>query len=288
MNRTRIAIQGGPASFHDAAARQLCQGNAVESVPHTTFRSLCTALEQGEVDAAVMAIENTLAGSLLPNYTLLQEHGLHVIAEHWLPIDQNLLALPGQNLTEIQTVLSHPVALAQCGAFLQQHPQLQPVETHDTADSARIILEQQLKNTAAIAGKAAATLYGLEVLASNIADSVDNYTRFLLLQRQNPEVAAGADKAILSFRKPLHTSTLTLLLSLLQKHQVELTLLQTLPTTDTRAHLVAELEAAHVEQLQEAIAQVRPLVEDMQVLGMLEKAARPSVATPEKEALATH
>ncbi|WP_276497559.1 prephenate dehydratase [Pontibacter litorisediminis] len=286
MNKTRIAIQGGPASFHDAAARQLLCATPTETVPCNTFRSLCSELEQAQVHAAVMAIENTLAGSLLPNYALLQEHRLHVAAELWLPIEQNLMALPGQSISDIRTVLSHPVALAQCGGFLQQHHYLKPQETHDTADSARIIREQQLPVTAAIAGKAAAALYGMEVLAENIADTAHNHTRFLLLQREQPAVPAAADKAILTFRKPLHTSTLTLLLSLLQKYQVELTLLQTLPAHDARGQLVAELEAAHIEPLQEAIAQVKPLVEELQVLGLLQKAARPATAPTEKETAA--
>ncbi|OKL39773.1 prephenate dehydratase domain-containing protein [Pontibacter flavimaris] len=288
MNRTRIAIQGGPASFHDAAARQLLAGNPVETVPCTTFRSLCAALQQAEVDVAAMAIENTLAGSLLPNYGLVQEYGLHIAAELWMPIDQNLMALPGQRIDALQTVLSHPVALAQCSSFLQRHPHLHPQETHDTADSAKLIQEQQLQNTAAIAGKAAAALYGLEILAEGIAESNQNHTRFLLLQREQPATLAIANKAILTFRKPLHTSTLTLLLSLLQKHRVELALLQHLPSTTERGDMVAELEAEHVEQLQEAIGQVRPLVEELQVLGLLQKAARPAATVSEKETAAIH
>jgi len=281
MNKSRVAIQGGPASFHDAAARQLLPGTVLDAVHCATFSSLCVALQQGKAEAAVMAIENTLAGSLLPNYALLQEHHLHVVAELWLPIDQNLMALPGQRIADIQTVSSHPVALAQCKGFLHQHPHLQPQVTHDTADSAKAIQEQGLLATAAIAGRAAAELYGLQILAENIADSLQNHTRFLLLQREQPQVPAEADKAIVVFRKPLHTSTLTLLLSLLQKHQVELTLLQNLPSTEERGLLVAEVEAAQVSQLQEAITQVRPLVEELQVLGMLQKAARPQTVKTE-------
>lgn len=116
----------------------------------------------------------------------------------------------------------------------------------------------------------------MEILAENIADTTYNHTRFLLLQREQPAVPATADKAILAFRKPLHTATLTLLLSLLQKHQVELTLLQSLPSTDSRGSMVAEVEAEHVEQLQEAIAHIRPLVEELQVLGLLQKAVHPA------------
>ncbi|PTX21051.1 prephenate dehydratase [Pontibacter mucosus] len=286
MKKSRVAIQGGPASFHDAAARQLLPGMPLEVAHCDTFSSLCVALQQGETDAAVMAIENTLAGSLLLNYSLLQEHRLHITAELWLSIDQNLMALPGQRIADIRTVSSHPVALAQCKGFLQRHPHLQPQVTHDTADSAKAIQEQGLMATAAIAGKAAAELYGLEILAENIADSLQNHTRFLLLQREQPEVPADADKAIVVFRKPLHTSTLTLLLSLLQKHQVELTLLQTLPAGEGRAQLVAEVEAPHVSHLQQAIAQVRPLVEDLQVLGILKQAARPQTSTVTKETAA--
>lgn len=270
---TKIAIQGGPASFHDAAARLLSsKESAIEILPCTTFRSLCQMLCAGEADLAVMAIENTLAGSLLPNYTLLQEHNLHISAEVWLPIDQCLMALPGQDIAEIHTVVSHPVALMQCSSFFNQYPHLTPQEAHDTADSAKAIREQQLSGTAAIASKAAAELYGLALLAENIADTPQNFTRFLLLHREQPDQTLTANKAILCFQKPLHTATLTLVLSLLQKHEVEVSLLQTLPAADSGNSLVAELEAATKEQLQEAIAQIRPLVEGLQALGILQKA----------------
>ncbi|GAB3830098.1 prephenate dehydratase domain-containing protein [Pontibacter rugosus] len=281
MNRINVAIQGGPSSFHDAAANALHPNKAITTVPCTTFGSLCAALAQGEVDAAVMAIENTLAGSLLPNYTLLQEHKLLATAEMWLPIDQNLMALPGQKLEDIHTVISHPVALAQCSRFLQQHPHLTPQETHDTADSAKAIQEQQLQGVAAIAGSAAASRYKLELLQELVADTPNNFTRFLLLQRE-PAAPATANKAILVFQKPLHTSTLTLALSLLQKNQVEVQLLQTLPAADSRAKLVAELEATHIEQLQEAIAHIRPLLEELHVLGLLQKAALPAPITQQE------
>ncbi|ARS34228.1 prephenate dehydratase domain-containing protein [Pontibacter actiniarum] len=287
MNRTRIAIQGGPASFHDAAARQLHPAQQVDTVPCTSFRSLCTTLANSEADAAMMAIENTLAGSLLPNYTLLQEFRLLATAELWLPIDQNLLALPGQRLEDVHSVISHPVALAQCSSFLQRHPHLQAQPSHDTADSAKAIREGQLKGTAAIAGKAAAALYGLEVLQANIADSPTNYTRFLFLQRAQPEAPATANKAIVVCRKPLRTATLTLLLSQLQKHQVELKLLQTLPSGNQQPYLVAELEAAGKEQLQEAVTHIRPLVEDLHLLGLLQKAALPTPTAREPQEAAT-
>jgi len=143
MKSKRVAIQGGKASFHDMAARQYFTDARIELSECRTFRQQVKQLVDGEVDYIVMAIENTLAGSILPNYGLLLNSPVTIIGEVYLRIQQNLMALPGQKLTDIKKVMSHPMALHQCNEFLENHPELMSFETHDTADSAREIREKE-------------------------------------------------------------------------------------------------------------------------------------------------
>jgi prephenate dehydratase len=144
----KIAIQGGQASFHDMATRQYFTGRRVELLECQTFRQLCRRLLEKEADLAVMAIENSLVGSILPNYALLQEYPFFIIGETYLHIQQNLMALPGQSLADIQYIRSHPMALHQCSDFLESHPGIRVIETFDTAESAREIREKEMKGVA--------------------------------------------------------------------------------------------------------------------------------------------
>ncbi|WP_347156393.1 prephenate dehydratase [Pontibacter chitinilyticus] len=283
----KIAIQGGPASFHDTAARQLF-GEAVEVLPCATFRQLCDSLQQQKADFAVMAIENLLVGSLLTNYSLLQEYDFQVWEELWLPIQQNLMALPGQQLQDITTVMSHPVALQQCAAFLTQHSELQPQESTDTADSAREIQEKQLYGVAAIASKLAAELYGLEILQANIADRADNSTRFLLLSRKpRAAVTAETSKVSLILQLPLTNGAFNAAINQLNQLQLHITLLQSLPMPLAHAsHYVAvDLECTDENQTREAIEAIRPFVQNLKVLGRYPSSPHPLLVSQRKAAL---
>ncbi|WP_242920572.1 prephenate dehydratase domain-containing protein [Pontibacter liquoris] len=283
-----VAIQGGPASFHDSAAKKYFAGQQIDVLTCATFRQLCDTLQQGRADRAVMAIENLLAGRLLSNYALLQEYDFAILGELWLPIDQNLMALPGQELTATTKVLSHPVALQQCGGFLKQHAYLQPQETTDTADSAREIREKQLRGVAAIASRQAATLYGLQILQEDIADSSTNYTRFLLLgPAQHPQHEdASATKASLILQLPLTDGALDALGQLLQTLPLTVSLLQPLPPARQQQTLsvALDLESAGSQELLAAIAAIRPLVHTLKLLGLYPKTQHPVPATPETSA----
>lgn len=179
--KMKITVQGEKGCFHEVAARQFFYNNNIEVVPCSTFDMTLSYVLEGKADLAMMAIENARSGSILYNYTLIRESGLKILGEHNLRIRQNLMALPGQTIHDIRQIRSHPIALAQCMTFLNQHPGITLVETDDTAGSARLIAEHRLKKIGAIASSSAAEIYGLEILAGGIETYKKNYTRFLVI-----------------------------------------------------------------------------------------------------------
>jgi len=197
ISTNRVAIQGISASFHELAALTFF-GEAIETIECLTFHQLCESLKSGQADHAVMAIENSIAGSILPNYFLLQEYHFSIVGELYVPIHMHLLALPGVKLKDIRTIESHPMAIRQCTDYLYGLSQVQIRESDDTALSARRVKELQLKDTAAIANERAAKLYGLQILEKRIETHKKNFTRFLILRRRSlPD--ADSNKASISF-----------------------------------------------------------------------------------------
>lgn len=224
-----IGIQGGEASFHDTAAH-LYFGENIKVVPCDTFRKLCQVVHSGEVDFAMMAIENSIAGSIIPNYSLIKEFNHHIIGEIKLRIMMNLMALPGQKVEEINKVMSHYMALLQCSDFLSQYPQMEEEKTHDTADSAKIIRQNNLEGVAAIAGKRAAKVYGLEILASEIETIKQNFTRFLVLKKgDKAHTVDYKNKAMLSFELPHKVGSLANILKKVVDYKINLTKIQSIP-----------------------------------------------------------
>ncbi len=196
--KKRVAIQGIRASFHEEAAFKFF-GEDIETIECNSFKQTFQKLEQQEADFVVMAIENSIAGSLLPNYSLLREYNFPVIGEVYLPIQLHLMALPGVKFEDIKTVTSHPIAIRQCNDFLDEFPHLNVVESSDTAACAKKIKEEQLTDTVAIANTLAAKLYGLEILERRIESNKKNYTRFLILTDKQTEVE-NFNKASLCFQ----------------------------------------------------------------------------------------
>lgn len=273
----KVAIQGGPASFHDEAARKYFAAEHVATVPCMSFRQLCEVLANNNSDYAIMAIENVIAGSILTNYILLQQFSLHIVGEMWLSIEQNLLALPGQELQDISTVVSHPVALMQCSNFLKQHPNLSPQETNDTAESARDIKERALMGVAAIASRQAALHYDMAILEENVADHNDNYTRFLVLSRAPETTTGNADKATLILELSYLGGSVSALTEQLHRLNIQVSLVELLPAPVTNlTHLVAlEIIYDNPDKLQHAIEALKPLVKDLEVKGTYQHAAHP-------------
>jgi prephenate dehydratase len=179
-NPLRVAYQGEPGAFSQTAARQLL-GDDAATIPFRSFEETFQSVAAGDADCCVTPIENSLAGSIHRNYDLLLSSGLTILGETFLRIVHNLIAPPGTTLDDIRRVYSHPVALAQCGRFLRQHPEIEPEPMHDTAGAVRVVMERRRPGEAAIASEAAANIYGGVILATNVEDDPQNFTRFFLL-----------------------------------------------------------------------------------------------------------
>src|ERR1700743_3023749 len=178
--KPRVAIQGIKASFHEEAAFKYF-GEDIRTIECSSFKQTFDALEANEADYVVMAIENSIAGSILPNYSLLLNYNFPVIGEIYLPIQLHLMALPGVKFEDIKYVTSHPIAIRQCVDFFDEYPHLKIVESSDTAACAKRIRDENLRDTVAIANTLAAKLYGLDVLERRIESNKKNFTRFLII-----------------------------------------------------------------------------------------------------------
>ena len=232
MQKKRVAIQGTRASFHEEAAFKFF-GTDIETIECESFKRTCDVLKQKQADYVVMAIENSIAGSLLPNYTLLREYNFPIVGEVYLAIQLHLLALPGVKFEDIKYVTSHPIAIRQCSDFLDDFPQLQVIESSDTAACAKKIREENLTDTVAIANNLAAELYGLEVMERRIESNKKNYTRFLILTNKANE-NASYNKASLSFQVGNSVGSLAQVLNILSEHNINLSKIQSMPVLGKR------------------------------------------------------
>ncbi|MDR0993104.1 MAG: prephenate dehydratase [Verrucomicrobiota bacterium] len=269
-----IAIQGYEGSFHHIAALRYF-GPDREIVSCPTFRDVAFRVEQGEAPYGVMAIENSIAGSIMPNYRILQNPHLQVAGEVYLPIQQNLMALPGMDLAQIEEVHSHPMALLQCMDYLDEHPTWTLVETADTAWSARHLAETESRKSAAIASTLAAQLYGLEILAPAINTIHPNYTRFLILKQADPHVATEGDKASLYFKTRHCRGALLQVLRQLEDSSINLSKLQSYPIPSEPWHYLfhVDMEFEAIEDYFQAVKKMEQVVEEMHIYGVYKKAA---------------
>lgn len=232
MDKKRVAIQGIKASFHEEAAFRFF-GENIQTVECNSFKQTCEVLKNKAADYVVMAIENSIAGSILPNYSLLRDYHFQVVGEVYLPIQLHLLALPGVQFKDIKYVQSHPIAIRQCVDFFDEYPHLQVIESSDTAACARQIREENLTDTVAIANKLAAKLYNLEVLERRIESNKKNYTRFLILADKTSENQA-ANKASLSFQVGNEIGSLAAILNIFAQQHINLTKIQSMPVLGKR------------------------------------------------------
>ena len=273
----KIAIQGGKASFHHMAATRFMGEEAFTLVENDTFPALCKSLLEGDADLALMAVENTVAGSILPNYALLETNPLFIIEEVYLEIEHHLMALPGQEIGGIKNVYSHPMALLQCSRYLEDHPHLVATEAHDTADSARDIARGGTLGAAAIAGRMAAEIYGLEILGEAIQNQKRNITRFLVLSAREQADAPAADKASINFRLPHQVGALAEALDIFRRHGLNLTLIQSLPIPH-RPHeytFHVDLEWHDGGLFHHAMDALRDLTGNVALVGVYKKGAKP-------------
>jgi prephenate dehydratase len=268
-----VSIQGYEGSFHQVAAQHFF-GKEVNVVACDTFRDVIRiASSKKESDGGVMAIENSIAGSILPNYNLLQKSNLKITAEVYLQIKQNLLVNPGVRLSDIKEVHSHPMAILQCLDYLEKN-NWKIVETEDTALSARQIHQYHHKHAAAIASKLAAELYELDIIAPNIHTLKNNYTRFLALARIEDAIEiAEADKASVNFHTDHSKGSLARVLTKIAECGINLSKLQSMPIpgSDFKYSFHADMEFDNRDQFEEVIAHIRPLTRELNIYGVYKK-----------------
>lgn len=267
----RVAIQGIAGCFHDAAARGAYHGNEVCPVECETFPALFGAMEDDPSLRAIMAIDNTIAGSILPNHELLRRSDLHVTGEYKMRISHVLCALPGQTVDDIREVRSHPMALMQCEEYLLTQRQLRMVEVFDTAGAARDIARNGTMGVAAVCGELAAKLYGLEIMQYGIETNKHNFTRFLTLahdgqddiRRQEP------DKSSIVFTLPHSKGALSKVLAILSFYDLNLSKIQSLPIIgrEWEYRFYVDLTFEDFLRYRQAIDAVRPLLSDFRILG---------------------
>lgn len=228
-----VAIQGIKGSFHHIVSQQFFE-KPVDCIDCLTFDRVVDSLITGESDAAVMALENSIAGSIIPNYALIDKYKLHIVGEHYLDIQHNLMAWPGQSIDDIKEVYSHPMALLQCKEFFKQHPHIKLVEDKDTAEVAERIRKQELKGIGAIASVTAAEIFELDILAHSIQTIKHNETRFVIVKRVNSEVPENEiNKASVKFEANHKRGSLAAILNVMSDCRLNLTKIQSLPIVET-------------------------------------------------------
>lgn len=271
--KRRVTIQGVAGCYHDAAARLYFADEDIETLPCDTFNDMFDELAADASIFGILAIENTIAGSLLQNHELLRQSNLRVIGEQKMRISHVLAALPGQDIDELTEVNSHPIALMQCENFLRRHPNLRMVEKFDTAGSAKEIAEAGLSGHAAVCGEFAADLYGLNILERGIETNKRNFTRFLILA--DPLLAEetgrgkNIDKASLVFTLPHTNGALSKVLTIFSFYDMNLSKIQSLPILgrEWEYRFYVDLTFDNYTRYRQAIDAARPLTNDFKILG---------------------
>ena len=271
----KIAIQGVPGSYHDIAAHKFFPGEEIELICCSTFEEVFANIKQDSNVIGMLAIENTIAGSLLHNYELLRESGMTIVGEHKLRIKHSFMCLPDDNWETLTEVNSHPVALAQCREFLIQHPKLKIVETEDTAGSAEAIKRENLKGHAAICSKVAAERYGMKILQEGIETNKHNFTRFLVVADpwQVDELrrcqSSDINKASMVFTLPHTEGSLSQVLSILSFYNINLTKIQSLPIIGREWEYQFYVDVSFNDYLRykQAITAITPLTKELKILG---------------------
>jgi prephenate dehydratase len=270
--KPRVAIQGIKASFHEEAAFKFF-GEDIETIECKSFKQTFDKLQAKEADYVIMAIENSIAGSILPNYSLLMNYNFPVVGEVYLPIQLHLLAYPGVKFEDVKVVISHPIALRQCLDFFDDYPHIQLIEGTDTAACAKRVHDEQLKDTVAVANTLAAKLYGLDVLERRIESNKKNYTRFLILTDHANTGKIKANKASLCFQVSNQVGALAKVLNVFAEAELNMSKIQSMPVLGKRNeyNFYVDVEWSKREQYDKAITQVLKYTHNFNILGEYEK-----------------
>ncbi len=277
MSLRKVAIQGFEGSYHHIAANAFF-GEEVNILPCMTFKEIFNNIKKDNTVVGLMAIENTVAGSLLQNYHLLRDSYYKIVGEYKLRISHSLAALPGQSIEDITEVYSHPMAIMQCEDFLDEYPHIKVIESDDTALSAKEIREQNIAGRAAICSSLAVELFGLEALATGIETNKRNYTRFLVVADNwntsvNHVPKAELNKASLVFCTPHEEGALSKVLSILTFYNINLTKIQSMPVVGQEWQYMFYIDLTFTDYMryQQSIDAIKPLTENLQILGEYQK-----------------
>ncbi|OUN72829.1 prephenate dehydratase [Barnesiella sp. An55] len=279
--KKRVTIQGIAGCYHEAAARAYFGEEEIEPVACATFPEMFERMADDRSLLGIIAIENTIAGSLLQNHELLRKSELNIIGEYKLRISHVLAALPGETLDDIREVNSHPMALMQCGEYLKAHPRMKLVEKDDTAGSAYEIAQQQLKGHAAICGRLAAEIYGLNILAEGIETNKRNFTRFLVVANPlySELLTAGKriNKASLVFSLPHTQGSLSKVLTILSFYDINLSKIQSMPIIgrEWEYRFYIDLTFDNFTRYKQSLEAIRPLTKNFKILGEYAEFNRP-------------
>lgn len=265
----RIAIQGIAGSFHEDAARKYFGNEEIEVVECRSFQNVCELIDTDKVDIAVMAIENSIAGSLLMNYSLIRNYHLRIIGEIYIHIQMNLMVLPGVKRKDIREIYSHPVSFLQCNEYLEKYfPDVERKELGDNAKVAKIISDEKINYAAAISNLRSAELYGLQVIDKGVESIKKNYTRFWILSKHgNP--TAGTNKASICFEVGHFYGALARVLNILAEHKINLNKIQSIPILGkpNEYTIHVDIEWEDPEKYDKAIHQVLKSASSLSILG---------------------
>ena len=271
----KVAIQGIKGSFHHIVAEQYF-GKNIDLLECLSFSEMPALLHDKKADVVIMAIENSIAGAILPNYALIDENQLTICGEHHLEIHHNLMCLKGQSIMDIKEVYSHPMALLQCHKFFKQYPHIKLVEDKDTAVVAKRIQDQKLEGVGAIASKLAAKIYNLDILVAEIQEIKENATRFFLLTNSESKSSVSSNKASIKFITSHETGSLALVLTILAKHNLNLSKIQSMPVINTpwKYAFFADFIFDSYADYHNAINEIKEKVETLKILGEYTKGKR--------------
>jgi len=278
----RVAIQGGLGAYHGIAAENFFAGEEVEIIPCITFRDIFKAIEKDPNVVGIMAIENTIAGSLLQNYELLKEHKLPIAGEYKLRISHCLAVLPGQTIHDIKEIQSHPIALMQCKDFLNTLPSVKVVEHEDTALAGRDIMEHKMAGNGAICSTRAAEIYGLDILAKGIETNKRNFTRFLIFGNRwvvdEIQKDEAINKASIVFTLPHNEGSLSKVLSVFSFYDINLTKIQSLPIIgrEWEYQFYVDFKFNDHERYKQSLIAIKPLINELITLGEYSEGVTPA------------
>ncbi len=265
----KVSIQGIKGAFHQQAAEDFFEAK-VEILPKSTFSDLVDSVVEDHAPFGIMAIENTISGTIHNNLNLIRQSGLKIIGEVYLRIEQNLAVFPGTRIEDLKQVESHYMAINQCREFFKKFPQIKLIESEDTASSLKKVAEEQLLHTGAIGSKLAAQEYGLEIIEKSIETNKKNYTRFLILSKTDVEDAKGINKASLAIMLPHARGSLAKVLSIIDYNDINLSKIESLPILGEPWHYLfyIDLHFSSDQQFQKVLKAIQPFTDAIEILGV--------------------